>query len=163
VDNARSYVVEIAGEGIETKQLTPRKNTASLDDLVEGDYEIRVKAVGDGRVFDDSNWTETLYFHKNYETGCIYTLINNNTEYELTKFGKAPDTIYIEDLYRGKPVTRIADRAFKGYSKIVNVYVGKNVKTIGEGAFQNCKNLKLIDLPDILKALAQALFNRARL
>lgn len=158
VENARGYVVEITGEEIEDKQLTPRKNTASLDNLAEGDYEIRIKAVGDGKTFKDSDWTETLFFHKNYETGCVYTLINNRTEYELTKFGKAPATIYIEDEYRGKPVTRIADKAFKGYSKIENVYVGKNVKTIGEGAFQNCKNLKKVVLPDTLQSIGASAF-----
>lgn len=158
VDNARGYIVEITSDETEGKKLTPRKNTASLNDLKEGDYEIRVKAVGDGKTFEDSDWTETLFFHKNYETGCVYTLINNRTEYELTKFGKAPDTIYIEDEYRGKPVTRIAENAFKGYSKIINVYVGKNVKTIGKSAFQNCKNLKKVVLPDTLQSIGASAF-----
>lgn len=158
VNDARGYVVEIISENGERKEMTPRKATASLSGLEEGDYEIRIKAVGDGADFKDSDWTKTLFFHKNYETGCIYTLINNNTEYAITKYGKAAATIYIEDEYRGKPVTQIADKAFKGYSKIENVYVGKNVKSIGDGAFQNCKKLKKISLPETLETIGASAF-----
>lgn len=158
VENARSYIVEIKSENGESKEVAPRKTTTSLSNLEEGDYEIRVKAVGDGEEYKDSDWTETLYFHKEYETGCVYTLINNNTEYAITKYGKAPDTIYIEDTYRNKPVTEISDKAFKGYSKIVNVYVGNNVKRIGEGAFQNCKKLEKIVLPDTVQTIGISAF-----
>lgn len=158
VEDARSYIVEIKDENGENKELTPRKATASLSNLEEGDYEIRIKAVGDGSEFEDSDWTEILYFHKEYETGCIYSLINNNTEYEIKKYGKAASTIYIEDVYRGKPVTKIAEKAFKGYSKIENVYIGNNVESIGDGAFQNCKNLKTVSIPESVKTIGMSAF-----
>jgi hypothetical protein len=158
VEEARSYIVEIKGENGENKELTPRKATASLSSLEEGDYEIRIKAVGDGSEFEDSDWTEILYFHKDYETGCIYSLINNNTEYEIKKYGKAASTIYIEDVYRGKPVTRIAEKAFKGYSKIENVYIGNNVESIDDGAFQYCKNLKTVSIPESVKTIGMSAF-----
>jgi hypothetical protein len=90
----------------------------------------------------EGEWSKTIHFEKGYETGCVYTLINDNTEYAISKFGTATGTIYIEDEYRGKPVTEISARAFKGYSEIEYVYVGDNVKKIGDNAFYNCKNLK---------------------
>ena len=161
IEDADGYVVDVKNsDSGESTQLKPKKkNTSvSLSDLEEGDYEIRIKAVGDGDIFQDSEWSVTQYYHKDYETGCIYTAINNNTEYELTKYGKAPATIYIEDVYRGKPVTRIAEKAFKGYSRIENVTIGNNVKSIGDSAFHNCKKLKSITIPESVTSIGMSAF-----
>ena len=158
VENARNYLVLIEDEDGEEKELTPKKPKASLFELAEGDYEIRIKAISGDSDFEDSAWTETVYFHKDYETGCIYTLINNNTEYAITKYGKSSGTIHIQAEYRGKPVTEIADKAFKGYSKIENVYVGENVRKVGDGAFQNCKGLKTVTFPETLTEIGESAF-----
>lgn len=159
VEEARGYLVQAMDEnGVVKKEFTPNKPTVSLVPLAEGDYDIRIKAIGDGTMYDDSNWSQTVFFKKNYETGCVYTPINNSTEYAITKFGQAPEVIYIEDTYRGKPVTEIADMAFKGYAKIEEVYVGSNVRTIGESAFQNCKNLRLVDIPDTVTSIGVSAF-----
>ena len=158
VDDARNYLVEIVAENGETKELAPKKATVSLANLAEGDYEIRIKAISGFSNVKNSDWSEVVYFEKGYETGCIYKLINNNTEYAIIKYGKAGESIRVQDEYRKKPVTEIAEKAFKGYGKIENVVVGKNVKTIGAGAFQNCKNLKTISLPNTLTSIGESAF-----
>lgn len=144
VDNAKSYLVEIKNvETGEVKSLSAKRTSPKVDlsILAQGNYEIRVKALGrDGET--EGEWSKTIHFEKGYETGCVYTLINDNTEYAISKFGTATGRIYIEDEYRGKPVTEISARAFKGYSEIEYVHVGDNVKKIGDNAFYNCKNLK---------------------
>ena len=144
VDGAKSYLVEIVSVATGETQNIPVKRTSPKVDLgflAQGDYEIRVKALGrDGE--KEGKWSETVYFNKGYETGCVYTLINNDKEYALSKYGESSGTIYIENEYRGKPVTEISSRAFKGYSEIEYVHVGDNVKRIGDNAFYNCKNLK---------------------
>ena len=43
-------------------------------------------------------------------------------------------------------VTAIKDKAFKGMSSLKKVTIGKNVKSIGKYAFQNCKKLKTIEI-----------------
>ncbi|WP_408070676.1 leucine-rich repeat protein [Butyrivibrio sp. JL13D10] len=43
-------------------------------------------------------------------------------------------------------VTSIAKNAFKGNKKIKKVTIGKNIETIGSGAFSNCPNLKSVDM-----------------
>lgn len=43
-------------------------------------------------------------------------------------------------------VVQIDDKAFKGYSKLQSVTIGKNVKTIGKQSFYSCKKLKKITL-----------------
>ena len=144
VDDAKSYLVEIVSVATGETQNIPAKRTSpkvNLSFLAQGDYEIRVKALGrDGAT--EGEWSETVYFSKGYETGCVYTLINDDKEYALSKYGESSGTIYIENEYRGKPVTEISSRAFKGYSEIEYVHVGDNVKRIGDNAFYNCKNLK---------------------
>ena len=146
VEGARGYYVEIidiATNQDKGEQVRRTTTKISLSFLPEGDYEIRVMALSKD---DERNnkWSEKIHFRKEYETGCIYTLINNGTEYRLSKYGSAPETIYIEDEYRNKPVTEIAPRAFKGYSVIQNVEIGDNVRTIGDNAFYGCQYLKRV-------------------
>lgn len=158
VDNARNYVVEITGENGTIKKLEPKKTTVSLENLVEGNYEIRLKAVSGFSNIQDSDWTETIYFEKGYENGCVYKLINNNTEYAITKYGKANGKISIPDEYRKKPITEIADKAFRGCAAIESVDIGKNVRSIGFGAFQNCKNLVTVTLQEGLTSIGESAF-----
>ena len=100
VENARNYLVLIEDEDGEEKELTPKKPKASLFELAEGDYEIRIKAISGDSDFEDSAWTETVYFHKDYETGCIYTLINNNTEYAIEEHGANTNISYTGGISR---------------------------------------------------------------
>ena len=141
VPQARRYAVDIkdVDDGEYSKNTTSREEKFSLSELGDGDYEIRIKALGDGKVYQDSEWSEVYYFHKEKESGCIYTLIDNDTAYQLTKAGTATGDLVIEDVYRGKPVTKIADAAFRGITDITSVVVGKNVTSIGANAFFNCE------------------------
>ena len=144
VDDAKSYQVEILNVATgEVQNLTAKRTSpkVNLGFLAQGDYEIRVRALGrEGET--EGEWSKVVYFKKGYETGCVYTLINDDTEYAITKYGDASGTIYIEDEYRDKPVTEISSRAFKGCADIEYVHVGNNVERIGDNAFYNCKNLK---------------------
>lgn len=159
VDNAKGYLVEATN--VDTKEvvtLKPRKATCSLSDLPEGDYNIRIQSLPSSRKLKESNWTKDIYFKKLYETGCVYTLINNETEYEITRVGKATGTFTIEDEYRGKPVTSIATGAFKRSKSIVSVTVGNNVTSVGEGCFTNCSSLETVVLPDTLSEIGASCF-----
>ena len=162
VEGARTYSVYIENldEEGEIKESASRKTTYSLSSLAEGDYIIKVKAIGGNQV-EDSPWSKAYEFHKDYETGCLYTLINN-VEYEITRSGSASGKVEIEDVYRGKPVTRIADNAFKGNKRIEEVIIGNNVEKIGEMAFSNCGALKSITIPDSVKTIGRAAFQSCR-
>lgn len=157
VDGARNYVVEITDENGVKEEKSAKKTYYSLKDLVEGDYEIRVKAIAGNKDDDDSKWSETYYFHKAYETGCLYSLVNN-IEYEITKVGSASGKVVIENEYRGKPVTSIADSAFKGSRTIESVVIGENVTYIGKNAFYNCPNLKEVSIPDAVSTIGAKAF-----
>lgn len=163
VEDARTYVLDIKNvDNGEREEETSKKAYFSLSDLEEGDYEIRIKAISGGSSKRESKWSKVLEFHKDYESGCIYTLINNNREYELTKAGRAQGEVLLEDEYRGKPVTRIADAAFKGSGRVTSIIVGKNVETIGASAFYNCSKLTSVTLPEGLKSMGTSVFQACR-
>ena len=162
VDDARSYLIQVKNVATgESKEYTARKNTYSLTRLETGDYEIRIKAVAGGLGGTDSNWSPVLNFHKEYETGCVYTLINNE-EYEITRVGMASGLVLIEDEYLGKPVTSIASSAFKSSSRIEKVEIGNNVTSIGENAFYNCSKLTEVTIPDSVTTIGMAAFQACR-
>ena len=166
VSNAYSYVVEIENaETGEVTQKTPRKESLSLSDLKQGDYNIRIKSVARGKEYKDSAFCEERFFEKEYETGCLYSLINNRTEYEITKVGKAAGVVLIKPEYRNKPLTKIADSAFRGSTKVEQILVDEDspLKEIGAKAFFNCSKLTKVVLPDGVTTIGDSAFNSCRL
>lgn len=160
VEDARSYIIEIYSvDTNERKEETARRESYSLSGLAEGDYEIRIRAQGGRDNTLLSEWSEVYSFHKDYETGCVYRLINNDSEYEIYDVGSAGGTVMIEDVYRGKPVTQIADRAF-GSSRIENITLGNNVRSIGIGAFSNCSYLVSVTIPDSVTQIGESAFQK---
>ena len=143
VPGAYGYSVTISGDEKSTKA-----TSYSLVDLAPGKYKIEVKALGDGETISDSD-TVKYDFERKYETGLIYRLINNNSEYQLVGAGSASGDIVMESYYRGKPVTSIAPSAFAiNNDKIVSFTLNEFVKTIPEKAFYNCPELTKIVIPD---------------
>ena len=134
VEGAEGYTVKINGVENKTKQ-----TIWPLDALEEGTYQIYVKAVSVEDGVDDSDWSDVYVFERAAESGLMYSLTNNNTEYQLTGIGTAKGDIVIADTYRGKPVTKISDMALaNGGKDVTSVVVGENVTSIGTRAFYNC-------------------------
>ena len=175
VPMASTYEVEITsanntpiietddGEMTASYLLTSRRATVDLSNssrfrLEEGDYIIRIRALARMQNTSDSEWSQPYEFHKEYETGCTYVLVNNGTEYEISRAGRATGDIVIEDIYRGKPVTGIADGAFRNVSRITGIVLGANVKRIGANAFNGCANLTSVTLPEGLETIDNAAF-----
>ena len=161
--NARSYDITFYNVDKKTTQvISSRKTSVSLSELEEGDYQVTIKSVSGSKDYDDSASSEIMYYHKYKETGCVYRLINNDTEYAIAKVGSATGTFVIEDYYRGKAVTEISDKAFKGSTKVVDITLGENIITIGESAFWNCANLKKIYLPSSVISIGKSCFQSCR-
>ena len=115
--------------------LDPTRATGDAEKLI-------VSNCFEGLVRFDENGAINLAAATSYsvdKTGCVYTLINNRTEYAVTKAGKAKGVVYIEDTYKNKPVTEIASGAFRGNSKITEIHIGNNVKTIGNKVIKKRK------------------------
>lgn len=156
VEDANTYVLEIKDADGATINENTRRTSISLSNLEEGDYEIKVKSVGAG--FTDSPWSEVIYFHKDYENGCLYELINDNTEYKVSKVNKASGVVDLGDYYRSKPVTAIGERAFRGSSKLTGVIFGKFVEKVEHSAFFNCNKLASVIFSASLKEIGISAF-----
>ena len=163
VKDARLYTVSITPVGGETKEVSSSKTMYSLTSLDAGDYLIKVKAVGKDEVNKDSDWSEQIQFTREQEPGMVFTLINNNTEYEVKDKGVATGDIVIPDTYRGKPVTSIGKKAFFNKSDVATVTLGKNIRSIGDFAFANCSYITSINLPEGLTYIGESAFASCRL
>ena len=159
VRNARSYRIEIvnvdSGEKVED---STRRTFYELEYLAEGDYEIRLMAIGGNQNESKSPWSSGINFHKDYSTGLVYTLYNNDTEYMISKVGTAKGVVTIEDEYRGKPVTRIGASAFRGSGKLEGIVIGNNVKTIDDSAFFQCAQLASVTIPESVTQIGDSAF-----
>ena len=163
VDLARSYLVEVKNEkGEKVFSKNTRKTSYSLSDLEVGDYEIRVRATGGAQNDQTSDWSEALYFHRDYESGCVYELYNGNTEYRIKRSGSASGTVTIEATYRGKAVTGIGENAFKGNRNVKEIILGENIRTIAENAFYNCSVLESVTIPDGVTSIGDSAFQGCR-
>ena len=67
--------------------------------------------------------------------GFAYTVTGD--EATITGYTGSAKNIVIPSELGGKPVTAIGEKAFEGYKNIVNIYIPKTIKAIGEDAFRN--------------------------
>ena len=165
VKDARLYTISIEKDGEEAKEYIASKTTYSLVSLDEGDYTIKIRANGKDGVNKDSNWSESISFTRDHEPGMVFTLIENNTAYEITAKGNATGNIIIPDTYRGLPVISIGKKAFFNKSDVSGIVFGaeSNIKNIGEFAFANCSYLTSIALPAGLETIGENAFASCRL
>ena len=139
VAGARAYEVRVSGE---ERTKTTQANYFSLEYLAAGDYVVEVRAISADPEVDPSEWV-SYNFAREAESGLRYRLINNKTEYEVAGAGTASGDVVMESIYRGKPVTAIADKAINNNKKITSIVIGDNVKTIGKNAFTKCAELQI--------------------
>lgn len=136
IDGADRYVVSVSG-----KEEEVNKNEYSLVSLEAGDYELKVKARDKDEKYKESVWSDTVSFTREAESGVRYRLTNNKTAYEAYGIGSASGAIVIPETYRGKPVTKIAEKAFSGENRLTSIEIGENVTELGDRAFFMCSNL----------------------
>lgn len=157
------YVVNISGNGVNEDKNT-RKNSFSLANLglAEGNYNLKVKACGDGKTFKDSAWSEPLSFSQDADSGLTFAFIKNNSEAEVVSLGRASGNVIIPDTYRGIPVTSIGEKAFSGKSKLTGIVMGNNITNIGASAFYNCTFLKTVTLSQNLTTIGDKAFQSCK-
>lgn len=131
--------------------------------VFDGEYSF------DGWYYGNSKWdfsrskvtsdmTLTAHWSQGYTEGLKYAL-NDDGSYCVTGFGEAKsDYITIPSVYRGTPVTSIADNAFFGYNKIGAVWMPDSVLTVGSYAFANCSSLEQIKLSSSLYSIGEYAF-----
>lgn len=154
--DATGYAVLIG----ETEKMT-RATSYSLENLDPGEYNVKVKALGNGKDLKDSPYV-TFSFVKAPESGLIYKLTSDNTEYQLIGVGGAAGDVVMESEFRGKPVTSIADSALANNSKITSFTVSENITEIPKKAFYNCNAMTSITLPQGLTSIGEKAFQSCK-
>lgn len=150
------YLVDIDGTEYEA-------NEPSLDlfmiTTAPTTYRIQIRSVGDDTFnYQKSAWSAPYEYKleaspllvREYKTG-EYEIMPENPE---TLQGK----IVIPSSVNGKPVTKIAKRAFYDAKNITSVVVPDSVLEIERDAFNGCLSLQRIRLPKNIKALKNSTF-----
>ena len=111
----------------------------SIEICISGNECIREEAKTVIILCVDSKGTQGLWYASNpNEAGCYSCIGGNVTDADIT----------IANDYFGRPVTSIADYAFKEYTGIKSIFIGKNITSIGVDAFIDCTNLKNVTMLD---------------
>ena len=91
-----------------------------------------------------------------YSEGLTYSLSSGATSYTVTGIGTCTDTvIVIPGVYKGVPVTAIANSAFEGNKNITSVELLNGITSIGEFAFSGCSKLTEMILCDSLISIGE--------
>lgn len=84
--------------------------------------------------------------------GLDYGLINEDEEYAVVGMGVCKDTnVVVPDKHEGKPVTEIADEAFKDNADIVSVKLPSSIVKVGDKAFSGCAQLATVTMSDFVE------------
>ena len=95
--------------------------------------------------------------------GLAYTLINNDTEYEVSGIGTATGSeIFIPAAHNGLPVTSIGTDAFYRCEWIKSVFIPDSITSIGDGAFVYCYSLTSIVIPDSVTSIGDSAFGNCQ-
>jgi len=135
----------------------------------DGDLREKYLAGGVGtytRSAGSSTWTKQGGGNTG-TSGLSFTLITNNTAYEVSRGSATAANIVIPATYNGLPVTRIASAsvsgqnysgAFVNFTAMTSITIPDSVTVIDLGAFRGCTNLTSITIPDSVIAIAHGAF-----
>lgn len=67
-------------------------------------------------------------------------------------------TIRIRSTVEDRPITAIAENAFRGCPNMTTLVIEEGIETVGKSAFENCSGLKRAELPDGLLSIEESAF-----
>lgn len=91
-------------------------------------------------------------------SGLKYTLINNGTEYEISKASNLEGEIEIPSMYNEKPVTRIARWGFANSLDITGIIIPESISMLYGDSFANCPNIESITIKSITVDSANSVY-----
>ena len=141
-----------------------------LAGVSEEDYTVIVRNIGE--IYEGGTITSDMYITVECYAkagGFTYTVNADGETATVTGFNSATAEQLTDGTYRvtidmidGYIVTSIADGAFKDVSGVSEVYISNAVTTIGDEAFMNMGNLRLVDIaPGGLSEIGRSAFENA--
>ena len=148
VSGAKGYVVKIA-KGKEETSVNVSSTSYDLSDIKsDGAFTLSVSAVGDGKEYSDSPFSDSVTYYCGNKT--LRSLKYEEAEggYKILGYVDGVDLplLYIPSYIGRKPVVSIAGRAFNASKTLTAVYVPSTVKDIGDRAFFGCNNLDRVSI-----------------
>lgn len=148
VSGAKGYVVKIA-KGKEETSVNVSSTSYDLSDIKsDGAFTLSVSAVGDGKEYSDSPFSDSVTYYCGNKT--LRSLKYEEVEggYKILGYVDGVDLplLYIPSYIERKPVVSIAKRAFNASKALTAVYVPSTVKDIGDRAFFGCNNLDRVSI-----------------
>lgn len=151
-------------------------DTLTVADILEAarvseeDYNVIVRNVGE--IYEGGTITSNMYITVECYAkagGFTYTVNADGKTATVTGFNSTTAEQLTDGTYRvtidmidGYIVTAIADGAFKGVSGVSEVNISNTVTTIGDEAFMNMGNLRLVDIaPGGLSVIGESAFENA--
>ncbi len=163
---------------VSTQKLTRYKSgsTLTIADILEkanvseGRYNVIVRNIG--KIYEGGTITSNMYITVECYAkagGFTYTVNADGKTATVTGFDSTTAEQLTDGTYRvtidmidGYIVTAIADGAFKDVSGVSEVYISNTVTTIGDEAFMNMGNLRLVDIaPGGLSEIGRSAFENA--
>ncbi|MDE6029864.1 MAG: leucine-rich repeat domain-containing protein [Clostridiales bacterium] len=117
--------------------------------------EVKVKALGDGKYYSDSDWSRLLTIAP---ISLTMELITNKNEYKIKKCNKASGDIILPQMYNELPVTEVGSSAFQGCNDITSVTIPVGVKIIDSFAFRECAYLERVIIGDTVEKIREQAF-----
>ncbi len=103
-------------------------------------------------------WNECACGDKS-TVGLEFSLITNDTEYEVIDYTGDSNNVYIPLIFNGKPVTSIGYEAFYNCDSLTSIVIPDNITSIGNRAFYDCSSLTNIVLPDSVTSIGSYAFS----
>ena len=95
--------------------------------------------------------------------GLHYQKISGKEEYQVVGIGTASELdIIIPNRYKGLPVTRIAEFAFRDCDNIESVQISGNVEVVEDWAFAECKSLRKVFFSKGTKIIGDRVFSECK-
>ena len=96
--------------------------------------------------------------------GLSYAISSDSTYCSIWSIGTCADTdIVIASEYKGLPVKKISEDAFRGNNKIKTVSIPDSVTAIEDYAFYNCINLKSVTIGSGVRKIGENAFGKCNL
>ena len=139
---------------------TQRGLTEGKGCSVCGEILVAQKTIQQNHIFEN-NYICVLCNNEIYKEsqGILLKLSEDNTHYIVSGIDTCADTeIVIPYTYEDLPVTTIGDNAFENCKSITGVVIPNSVKSIGSSAFYNCTSIESITIPDSVNTIGEAAF-----
>lgn len=90
--------------------------------------------------------------------GLALKLNSDGASYTVTGIGTCTETDIVLGVYKGLPITVIADSAFDGCESITSVTISEGVSFLPHNAFRGCTSLTSVSIPDSLTRINLSAF-----